>query len=220
VQRLNLAFHKICWQRQDEWEITPKKFWQIIKYCQDNHINFMVYFDDGDELNDIEDKLKAIKEKVILAITIDKVGKKGYLSWKEIERMYRNGYKIASHGVNHTSLCWFDENGQILENPKGGIYERSKRGKKLLSENQVRYQLIESYKAFQNHGVLIDEFVFPYGLYSKQTVEIIRKAKLYKRCVTCDMGIDVGKFLVPRLLINNNTDNIKNIKCLTKNIIW
>lgn len=217
MPRLNLAFHKICHQPQNEWEVKPLDFRKIVNWCTVNYPNFHIYFDDGDTLDCLEQYLFEIRNKVTFAIVIDKIGKAGFFGWKKLEKMKSQGFHIASHGVNHTSLCWFDNFGNKSTNPKKGDYTNSQRGKTLLSVNQVRYQIIESFNAFSNHRIHTNEFVFPYGLYSDQTIKILDQIEIYKKYVTCDPSLDFGKKIVPRLLINNQEDNIGKIRCLIKN---
>ncbi|MBU1088662.1 polysaccharide deacetylase family protein [Patescibacteria group bacterium] len=215
MQKLNLAFHKICKNPQGDWQVNPKYFWKIFDWCNHNYTNFRIYFDDGDKLDELSDKHGIIAKYCTLAIVTDNIGKKGYYSWDELKQMKQKGFTISSHSVSHSSMCWFDNNGILLANPPMGKYDNCPRGKQLLSENQIKYQLVESKKILNNHGFDTNEFVFPYGLYSDQTIEILDNLGIYKYYTTCNEKLYDGGKLVPRILIYGTKSPTETIKCLT-----
>ncbi len=215
--KLNIVFHRICHNPTNKWEMTPDLFLKIYRWCLDKYPNFRAYFDDGNSMLDLGDHLDFIATRSTLAIATDILGNDTHISWNELSYLYELGFTIASHGTSHASLCVYDPvDNQILPNPAGGKYISALRGKRLLSERQVEYQLIESKKALLNHGVNVNEFVFPYGLYSNQTLKILDELKIYDFYSTCDERLYNSGKIIPRVLICGDKTFQETIKCLIK----
>lgn len=214
---LNLVFHGVNPKVSGEWQVTLEHFNCIFNWCLKNIVSFCIYFDDGIKLAFKEAELVKIAPYSNLAIVTGDVGTKDHYSWSELCHLSKLGFSISSHGVSHSSLCRYDDSDRlIMKNPAGGEYISSPRGKQLLNEKQIEYQLVESKKELHKHGFEVSQFVFPYGLYSKQTIEILDNLGIYSHYVTCDPMLYTGGKIIPRLLVYGNRSADENILCLTK----
>lgn len=214
--KLNLVFHKICNNPQGDWQVGPEYFWKIFNWCRSNYPNFHIYFDDGFRINELSSANNQIAKYSTLAIATDNVGKKGYFSWNDLKKMSQAGFTIASHSVSHPSMCFLDKNNILIVNPPKGEYINSPKGKQCLSENQIRYQAVESQKILAKNRFNTGEFVFPYGLYSNQTIKLLDDLGLYGYYSTCDEKLYGNGKLVPRILIYGTKSPQETIKCLIK----
>lgn len=220
MHRLNLAFHKIKNNPSGKWEISPAFFEKIYDWCVNQTYDFHIYFDDGKNLDLPANILKKIAHKSTLAVETGNVGKTNYLTWQELQNLVKIGFSLASHTVSHPALCVYDKsNTNIISTPLGGEYTSSPRGRgQVLSEYQVRYQLIESKKKLTEKGFNVEELVFPYGLYSASIIGILDKLNIYKYYTTCDEEVYQGGKIIPRFLIYGDKTPEENISCLIKNI--
>jgi peptidoglycan/xylan/chitin deacetylase (PgdA/CDA1 family) len=85
-----------------------------------------------------------------IAVTINRIGLKGYLTMTDIKILHSQGVEVYSHGMDHVRLGELD----LL----GNDYQLSK-SKNILDENNLNC----------NH------FVFPFGSYNKFTLRLILK---------------------------------------------
>lgn len=217
MYKLNLAFHDIVGNASGEWQIRPEYFIKMFDWCQKNVNDFCIYFDDGKRIELSSKELAFIGPCCNLAVVVETIGLNGYFGWPDLTLLVKLGFKISSHGYSHSSLCKYDDaNQKILVNPKGGKYQSAPRGKVLLSEKEVEFQLIESKKMFEKHGFEVKEFVFPYGLYSSQTIGILDKLDVYEYYTTCEPGFYSGGKMIPRFLVYGNKTVRDNLLCLTK----
>lgn len=216
MSKLNIVFHKIMANPTGDWEVSPILFRDIFKWCQQNCEDFQIYFDDGYGLEIISNFYSEIAPLTALAIVTDDIGKNGFFSWEDLSKLSKIGFNIASHSVSHPSMAIFDQNNIELINPSGGRYSNVPRGKQLLAINQVKFQIVESKKALVEKGFRVREFVFPYGLYSQQTIDLLNDLGLYDFYATCDEGLDEGNKIILRNLIYGTKSLEENIRCLTK----
>jgi hypothetical protein len=215
--KLNIVFHKITKCPKGDWEVTPSYFFKIFNWCKKNYSDFSVYFDDGEKMDFSVQEMATIAPFSILSVVTNLVGKTNHYGWKDLSVLVKKGFKVASHGASHVSLAKYDNSDKyIMKCPKGGTYEDHIQGKYLLSEQQIRYQLAESWVSLFNHGFKVDEFVFPYGLYSKQVLKVAEKIGRYNYYATCDDGVYTGGKIIPRFLIYGAKTAEDNIKCLSK----
>ncbi|MEI6288470.1 MAG: polysaccharide deacetylase family protein [bacterium] len=215
--RLNIIFHDIVKSENDlknEFSITIEYYLSLVskieefiikKQAKFNEVCF--YFDDG--YRSFKDLIfPSIKDdyyKYCLAIVTNSIGQEGYLSASDLILFRDRGISITSHGCSHVALAIYDRD-KLQSTASGGFYKDSTRGKsQSLMENQVLYQLVESKKILVD--VLkqeINEFVFPYGLYSNDTLKINNKNKAYSYLAICDNEyLDDGKNLRSRFLVTN-----------------
>ena len=78
--------------------------------------------------------------------------KKGYMSWKDIETLYKQGHDIGSHSMNHAHL-------------------------EKLSKKGISYEVAQSKKCFEDHGVNTTTFAYPFneGSSDKKVINIVAK---------------------------------------------
>ncbi len=78
--------------------------------------------------------------------------KKGYMSWKDIEALYKEGHDIGSHSMNHAHL-------------------------EKLSKKGVSFEVAQSKKCFEDHGINATSFAYPFneGSSDKNVINIIAK---------------------------------------------
>ena len=78
--------------------------------------------------------------------------KKGYMSWKDIVTLYKEGHDIGSHSMNHAHL-------------------------EKLSKKGVSFEVAQSKKCFEDHGINATSFAYPFneGSSDKNVINIIAK---------------------------------------------
>lgn len=104
------------------------------------------------------------------------------LTWDEIKELSRNGWSLQSHGYKHTRL----------NNLSKGD---------LVKEVTLSKSIIE-----QNLGTVVDEFAFPYGIYTNQVLMQL-KAAGYQFAYSVHSGKlmpHARRYRLPRIEINNS----------------
>ena len=78
--------------------------------------------------------------------------KKGYMSWKDIETLYKEGHDIGSHGMNHAHLQQLSKKGESFE-------------------------IARSKKCFEDHGINATSFAYPFneGSSDKNVINMVAK---------------------------------------------
>jgi peptidoglycan/xylan/chitin deacetylase (PgdA/CDA1 family) len=103
------------------------------------------------------------------------------LTWEEIKTLIANGWSVQSHGNKHERLKSLD---------KAAIIEEVTLSKKIIE---------------QNLGTVVDEFAFPYGIYTNEAITRL-KAAGYQFAYSVHSGkIFPGakRYRLPRIEINN-----------------
>ncbi len=213
--RINLVFHNITEAdiTQNRYELTRSSALKIIVKIQqitqkDPVISdALFYFDDG--YNSFDKYIFPLiteneYSSYCLAIISDFVDTPGYLTSEKLRKYSSVGINIASHGASHAALVIWDESEKMIKTTLGGVYRNTPLGKNFaLSENEIRYQMIESKKILEEKiGRSVTEFILPYGLYNDEVVKIAKE--YYKTVSTCDKELDTGLFLRPRLLVESS----------------
>ena len=85
--------------------------------------------------------------------------KEGYMNWQEVETLHREGHDIASHGMHHIHL---DK----------------------LPMKDIEFELSESKKCLQDHGINAKSFAYPFGSGSDDKTVINIVAKYYEMART------------------------------------
>ena len=123
-----LMYHKIDENAEvSKLSVSPKSFSRQMKFLRDNNYNVLslselaelinskkpisyktvvVAFDDGYE-NNYTNAFSSLKEYNIPAtifIPVNKIGKKGYLTWSQLKEMSSNGIDIGSHTLSECYL--------------------------------------------------------------------------------------------------------------------
>ncbi len=103
------------------------------------------------------------------------------LTWDEIKELSRNGWSLQSHGYKHTRLNSLNKD-------------------ELIKEVTLSKSIIE-----QNLGTVVDEFAFPYGIYTNQVLTQLMEAG-YQLAYSVHSGKlmpNARRFRLPRIEINN-----------------
>jgi peptidoglycan/xylan/chitin deacetylase (PgdA/CDA1 family) len=209
---LNLVFHDV---RPDGERLTRKIdisesfFQQLVKKSEElaqssdtlfDEVHY--HFDDGYDsfLTRIEPHLEGIeKNRVLLAIYPETIGKKGYLSIDEVKSLEQKGYRVASHGYSHVALAI---EGQ--ETRQGGEYRNRPFGRsEVLSSEEVRFQLEESKNILEEwFGHAVTEFVTPFGNDNTHVRDMVKK--YYDVIYVSERGLDTGEGVFrPRIDVIN-----------------
>lgn len=213
---INIIFHRIAVAPEDiqnDYELTEDQFVERVNATRifadesDTELLYRFYFDDGDNTF-LTIAKKYLKEaeypNTVLGIVTDNMNTSDHLSSTELKKLADQGFVIASHSASHPALAFY-ENGTLLPTTSGGNYQTSPFGHtKILSKQEVLFQLTESYKRLEEAGLHGDEFVLPHGCYNKQTIQLVNQTELYKTISTCDPFLDTGTNPRPRLLTRHN----------------
>jgi peptidoglycan/xylan/chitin deacetylase (PgdA/CDA1 family) len=103
------------------------------------------------------------------------------LTWEELRTLVKNGWSIQSHGYNHYKMSTLTT-------------------EQLQTEVTLSKSLIE-----QNLGTVVDEFAFPYGIYTNKVINEL-KAAGYKFAYSVHSGKLLPyarRYRLPRIEINN-----------------
>ncbi len=128
-------------------------------------------FDDGyeDFYTVVFPLLKKYQMKATIYIIYDFIGRKGFLTEKEIRELIESGLiEIGSHTLDHVYL-------------------------KQAPESVIRKQIIESKKKFEERfGIEIKTFAYPYGAFTKEAIDIVKEAG-YTAAVSVIPGMQQSK---------------------------
>ena len=209
---LNIVFHKI---REKGEAVSPfDLLWidvrEIVRQLSGStrrHLRVML--DDGYEEHVRYAQLlqEEFGVPVGLAVVTSGVGREGFLRLEDLYRAQEGGIEILSHGVTHVAMGKYGGDA-VMATPMGGEYRDRPRGRThLLTENEIDFQVRESVRWFQERELLVNSFVYPYGVYSERIRDIIARSGLYVAAYTCDNALessDSDRFLIPRLVITND----------------
>lgn len=180
-----LMYHSISYQKDNPVRIPIKKFEEQLKYLKDNGYytitltdlydyfmtdtpipekSVVLTFDDGyvDNYTAMLPALRKYNFKATIFVITSAIDKNAnYLTSKQLIEMEKYGVDIESHTVNHENLKDMPKDKQLetLVNSKKDL-------EKILNK-QVNY------------------FAYPYGGYSKTSIEAVREAG-YKMAITTD----------------------------------
>lgn len=215
---LNLVFHNIVSnskQLNNKYTVTHDYYVELIEKLNQKikdrntlFSDYHIYFDDGYvSFNEFIYPSIGDYSKFTLAIVTDDINRNGFLNDSLLNMYDQKGIIISSHGISHSTLGFY-KNGVLQDTFSDGPYKNSPKGqKKVLSENEVLYQLKESKTYLEKLvGHKINEFVLPYGIYNETTLLINKSNHLYKNISTCDEYLDDGDYLKPRFLIDHEKD--------------
>ena len=124
-------------------------------------------FDDG-RLSQYTNALPILDKygfKATFYVVCNYIGKKdGYMDWNEIETLHKEGHDIGSHSMNHVRLD-------------------------TLSKKNVEYEVGQSKRCLQKHGINATSFAYPFngGSDDKTVVDIV--AKYYEIARTANAAL-------------------------------
>lgn len=201
----SLLFHKIDNAGEDFYTINEEKFRDIINFILrsnfeiqsfkeylNNKMNddkkLIISFDDGYE-SDYTVALRyltSVKSTATFFITVNFVGKKGYLTWEQIREISDLNMEIGSHSISHTALT-------------------------KLTHKEVKIELEYSKKTIEDKvGKKVYGFSFPGGYYNKQIIDIALEDVGYAYVSTSEYFYNVkyknGKMIFGRFPVYRNID--------------
>jgi len=96
---------------------------------------------------------------ISLFVNTDAVGTHSYLNWAQLKNLHAEGVEIGNHTASHPYLVEM-EPGEDLQSWK----------------QRVEADILKAQQAFREQlGIEPDLFVYPYGEYSKEVVDIVKK---------------------------------------------
>jgi hypothetical protein len=214
--RLNIVLHKIVSNEQliqSRYDTTEDFSYELVmqlrSVLKDFSTEVGIFLDDGYQ-SQFSFALRLAHDcdsQIFIPIITQLIGMDGYISHKEIEILKQEkNIRLCSHSFSHAALGVY-ENNRVLPTPKGGLYHNMPMGHdSILTEQEIQFQLQESYKHLSNLGIQTDTFVYPYGIYSEDVLSVVKEAGVYAKAYTCDDGLEqvgVKSLAIPRLLIDN-----------------
>ncbi len=121
-----------------------------LNFVGENPQNIVLTFDDG-EMNNFTNAFPILENLSFPAyffIIVKRVGKPGYMGWKQIEELHQQGMVIGSHGLNH----------EILTD---------------LKDTQIEEELMASKRTLENNlGFSIEALSIPRGFCNKKIIDM------------------------------------------------
>jgi len=196
-------FHNINQNPSNKWEITPKEFQNFVDNLKLKDIlSLEIHFDDAREgiytyaypilkpfLSILKVTIFVVPEWINGFIPKHEQYSK-FMSWEQLKILSDEGMEIASHSLNHPDLT-------------------------TLSKKDLRFEVTKSRKILKKRLGLprINKFSYPYGLYNKQVLDLVRKHycfayglsppnKKYDNYLPKNIYKD---FTIPRIMISSHT---------------
>lgn len=194
-----LMYHNISDDALDPWAVLPQMFvaqmdwlakhrYPVLSLSQvlndfdrgrANRKSIVLTFDDG-YVDFLENAVPILKNHAFSAILFVVAGETGgvsywrppelrrpLLDWQALQEVVKLGHEVGSHGLYHRDLT------QLTL-------------KELETEVYISRQVIE-----QRLGVKVDAFAYPWGLYTPQVVDVVRKAG-YRSAAIVSSGWENG----------------------------
>ena len=143
--------------------------------------NITLTFDDG-ELNNFTCAFPILKQSGFPAyffVTINRIGKKGYMGWEELKELRDSGMIIGSHGVNHLILTE-------------------------LTDKRIEEELVTSKDVLEQHlKVNVDYFSVPRGFYNERVQQLALKSG-YNKILVSTPPKEPSSFCIGRLAVKSN----------------
>jgi peptidoglycan/xylan/chitin deacetylase (PgdA/CDA1 family) len=151
--------------------------------CGDSHSDIVVTFDDG-HASDHEDAFRILSECQLRAeffINTAAIGEKGYVTWRHIQEMSRNGMGIQSHGHVHCDLSRLS---------KSALWNQLSRSKRMIEDRTGRE---------------VKYLAPPFGALNQQVTEAAIAAGFRGICVSTGKLARRGGLVVDRICILGST---------------
>ncbi len=214
--RLNIVLHKIVGDEREiksRYDTTGDFSYELVRQLQcvvkQFSIDLGIFLDDGYQSQFPFALQLACKydSQIFISLVTQLIGRDGYISHEEIEILKQEeNITLCSHSVSHAAFGTYG-NDRLLLTPKGGIYRNMPMGhESTLTEQEIRFQLKESWKQLSDFGIETNVFVYPYGIYSEDILNIMGQVGIYAKAYTCDDGLEqigVKSLAIPRLLVDN-----------------
>lgn len=197
--------HAIAVIREVMEKSTQYSGLKVVVFLDDGHVSQWVFSRKIIELFGIN---------VYISLIAEKIGQEGYLSESNINDLKHCGVDFCAHGFSHAALGKY-HNDKVLETKIGGIYRNLPCGhKNIMMRNEVKFQVCESAANLEKFDLHINSFVYPYGIYNNEIIEVVRESGLYKYAYTCDDDIESGlsqSFALPRFMVYNDVSILDRI---------
>lgn len=189
-RRMNVVFHEIRASNDviaGRFEVTRSFAIEAIERVGElvarAGLELRVFLDDGDLTHyDFALELTERQIAVGLALVTSDIDSPGFLSTLQVTELAKvAGVELLSHGVTHVALA----------------------GEPGRPRHEVELQLSASRTALVELGIDAREFVYPYGIYSPEIVQMTRE--VYLGAYTCDQGVedsDTPPLMKPRTVID------------------
>lgn len=141
----------------------------------------IITFDDG-EMNNFHNAYPVLKEYSFPAyffVTANRIGQKGYMGFKELEVLSKNGMIVGSHGLTHSILTG-------------------------LNEGELRKELSDSKTTLEKHlNSAVHYFSVPGGFYNEDVVSVAKDIR-YRRMFVSQRLMEHGDYCLPRVAVKGN----------------
>ncbi|RLD14668.1 MAG: hypothetical protein DRI28_02980 [Caldiserica bacterium] len=223
-----LVYHNISEKGGNLYTITPEEFEKEIKYIKnqgytcisgEDFRNFLkgkadisdksvlITFDDGlrGVYNYAYPILKKYGFKAVFFVIAGRIGSKsGFISWEEAKEMVESGiFEIDSH--TYLSHKRIEKDGKLISSIFSNGTDETEREFK----QRVLKDFMDSIRVIkENLGYEPLMFAYPYGEYSKETIDLLREAG-FQFAFTVYKGVAIKTtypFEIPRYSIHRGTD--------------
>jgi peptidoglycan/xylan/chitin deacetylase (PgdA/CDA1 family) len=179
--RANLCLHDIAESPDSIYTLPRAYLLAVLDGLRQQGISdrVRVYFDDGYEsVTGVVHELRARYPEIelVLALTLDFLGKPGFIGADDVPALHAAGAAISGHGHEHLHM-------------------------EDLTDEQILFEFTASRDAFAQYGT--GEFVLPFGSYDAEVLAVNERHGLFEFVTTVDYGWDRGQSLRPRLMITS-----------------
>ena len=178
------------------YDVSHQDFNQQMEFLKSNNYSVMtledqsmdqaspsviITFDDG-EMNNIEWAFPMLKEYQFPAyffVTVNRVGKKGYMGWEQLLELRDSGMILGSHGLNH----------EIMTN---------------LKEKEIERELVDSKEILEQHlKIELKYFSVPRGFCDTRIIALAKQCG-YRNIFVSGMQKDSDPFCVDRIAVKGD----------------
>ena len=163
------------------YDVSVANFRAQMNWLKERGLKIVITFDDG-EMNNFQEALPILKELGYTAyffIIVKRVGKNGYMGWKEIKELIDSGMRVGSHGLSH----------EILTN---------------LMDTQIEEELKTSKRTLEiNLNTKIDDLSIPRGFCNDKIIQMAYGLG-YKNIFISDRAYHIKSNCFPRIAVRGN----------------
>jgi peptidoglycan/xylan/chitin deacetylase (PgdA/CDA1 family) len=177
------------------YDVSVENFYAQLRWLKSSAKKTTLTFDDG-EMNNYEAAFPIIKElgfNAYFFIIVKRIGKNGYMGWKELKSLGQAGMIIGSHGLSH----------EILTN---------------LKDSQIIEELIASKSCLErNLGIPVNTFSVPRGFCNDKIIQMAYEAG-YTRIFISEKLKNTKAVCTPRVAVKTNW-SLKRFQQALKNYV-